>query len=460
MQVNMFFFFQNTNQLTQAIQSKALRYLEVGYQQELTYRHKDGSFSAFGVSDASGSTWLTAFVAKSFKQAAEYIPVEDRIIDEALDWLAKTQAPNGSFPEVGQVSHRDMQGGAARGLALTAFTLIAYLEIPDMTLKYRNIINKGVDYIVRNMEQLDDIYALSVCTYVLNLARHPYEDSAFHSLESKAMTKEDIKWWSKPVPKGDDNPWYSILPRSVDVEMTSYTLLTYLRRNLVSDSIAVMKWMVKQRNPEGGFSSTQDTVVGLYALSKLAEKLSTKSNDIAVTITYEGGGQSQMNINLANAMILQKHVLPRKTRVVNITATGTGFAIIQVSSHYNLNVTGAYPLFRLDPQVDRNSNDNHLQLSICSAFVPTRDANESNMAVMEVNLPSGFTVDRDSLPSLEVSQNVKRVETKNGDTMVVLYFDKMVTKEYCPTVSAYRVHKVAEQKPVPVSIYDYYDSCE
>lgn len=44
---------------------------------------------------------------------------------------------------------------------------------------------------------------------------------------------------------------------------------------------------------------------------------------------------------------------------------------------------------------------------------------------MEVSLPSGFTVNRDSLPSLEVSSHVKRVETKNGDTMVVLYFDKV-----------------------------------
>lgn len=122
--------------MTQAIQGKALRYLEVGYQQELTYRHKDGSFSAFGESDASGSTWLTAFVARSFKQAAEYIPVENRIINEALSWLAEVQAPNGSFPEVGHVSHRDMQGGASKGLALTAFTLIAFLENPVRKLKY------------------------------------------------------------------------------------------------------------------------------------------------------------------------------------------------------------------------------------------------------------------------------------------------------------------------------------
>ncbi|XP_011302420.1 CD109 antigen isoform X2 [Fopius arisanus] len=451
-------YLKNTNQLTQAIQGKAMRYLEVGYQQELTYRHKDGSFSAFGESDESGSTWLTAFVAKSFKQASEYITVEDRIINEALLWLSEVQASNGSFPEVGRVSHKDMQGGASKGLALTAYTLTAFLENPEAQSKYRNTINKGVDYIVRNMEGLDDLYALSICVYVLNLAKHPYEDAAFGRLEFKATTKEDMKWWNKTVDKDDKNPWFNALPRSVDVEMTSYTLMTYLRRNLVSDAIPVMKWLVKQRNPEGGFSSTQDTVVGIYALSKLAERLLTKENNIAITINYEGGGRSTMNINGANAMILQKHLLPRKTRVVNITASGTGFAVIQVSTQFNLNVTGAWPLFTLDPQVDKNSNENHLQLSICSGFVPTKESNESNMAVMEVSLPSGFTVDRDSLPSLEVSQNVKRVETRNGDTMVVLYFDKMVRKEYCPTVSAFRTHKVAKQKPVPVSIYDYYDS--
>ncbi|XP_011643182.1 CD109 antigen-like [Pogonomyrmex barbatus] len=450
-------YLKNTNQLTQAVQSKALKYLDIGYQQELTYKHTDGSFSAFGMSDSSGSTWLTAFVAKSFKQAAEYIAIENRIINGALEWLSNNQAPNGSFPEVGKVSHRDMQGGAAKGLALTAYTLIAFLENEESVGKYRNTINKAVDYIVRNMEGLNDTYALSLCAYALNLAKHPYETSAFNFLESKAMRKQDLKWWSKPIPKDDKNPHYS-LPRSVDVEMTSYALLLYLRRNLVADAIPVMKWLVKQRNTEGGFASTQDTVIGLQALAKLAEKLSKDTNSVRITYKYEGKGEGYMNINSGNSMILQKQILPAKTRFVNITASGKGFVLVQISYQYNLNVTGAWPLFTLDPQVDKNSNANHLQLSICSGFVPTKEANESNMAVMEVSLPSGFTVDRDSLPSLEISSHVKRVETRNGDTMVVLYFDKMVKQEYCPTVSAFRTHKVAKQKPVPVSIYDYYDS--
>ncbi|XP_031779562.1 CD109 antigen isoform X2 [Nasonia vitripennis] len=452
-------YLKNTNQLSPAIESKSIRYLETGYQQELTYRHTDGSFSAFGKTDPSGSTWLTAFVAKSFKQAEKYITVEEKIIADALKWLAEKQAPNGSFPEVGTVSHRDMQGGAAKGLALTAYVLSAFLEVENIEGRYRNVIYKGVDYVVRNMQGIDDNYALSICTYVLSLARNAYEDEAFRLLDSKATTKDEQKWWSKPIPEDDKkNPWFS-LSRTVDVEMTSYALLAYLRRNQLSDAAAIMKWLVKQRNAEGGFASTQDTVVGLYALAKLGEKLRTNVYDVQVRITTDVGESKEININSRNFMIVQKHLLLSRTRAINITATGTGFALVQVASRYNLNVTGAFPLFTLDPQVDKISTNDHLQLSICSGFIPTKEANESNMAVMEVSFPSGFTVDQDALPSLELSQNVKRVETKNGDTMVVLYFDKMVhDKSYCPTVSAYRTHKVAKQKPVPVSIYDYYDS--
>jgi len=143
-------------------------------------------------------------------------------------------------------------------------------------------------------------------------------------------------------------------------------------------------------------------VIGLQALAKLAEKLSKDTNSVRVTFEHgENGDETYMSINSATSMILQKHIvrwnelldahimfscrcgnrvilillclcfyqLSAKTRYVNITASGKGFALVQVSYQYNVNVTGAWPLFTLDPQVDKNSNINHLQLSICSGYV-------------------------------------------------------------------------------------------
>lgn len=71
---------------------------------------------------------LTAFVAKSFRAASPYITIDPVLVQKSLQWLAGVQAPNGSFPEVGKVHHQDMQGGAASGLALTAYTLITFLQ--------------------------------------------------------------------------------------------------------------------------------------------------------------------------------------------------------------------------------------------------------------------------------------------------------------------------------------------
>lgn len=79
---------------------------------------------------------------------------------------------------------------------------------------------------------------------------------------------------------------------------------------------------------------------------------------------------------------------------------------------------------------------------------------------MEVQFPSGFTADLDTLPSLEVSENVMKVETKHGNTVVLVYFDHLSRKEICPTLDAFRTQKVAEQRPAAVTIYDYYDNCE
>lgn len=117
-----------TDQSKPDIEAKVKQYTEKGYQRELNYRHGDGSFSAFGKSDRNGSTWLTAFVSKSFRQAAEHIDVDENIIGKALKWLSKVQNEDGSFPEVGQVSHKDLQGGSSRGIAMTAYVLTAFLE--------------------------------------------------------------------------------------------------------------------------------------------------------------------------------------------------------------------------------------------------------------------------------------------------------------------------------------------
>lgn len=70
-------YLQATRQLTEATRAKAIEFLETGYQRQLSYRHEDGSFSAFGpMSSNSGSTWLTAFVVRAFISAKPHIFID------------------------------------------------------------------------------------------------------------------------------------------------------------------------------------------------------------------------------------------------------------------------------------------------------------------------------------------------------------------------------------------------
>lgn len=446
------------NQLTPEIEGKAKKYMESGYQRELTYKHKDGSFSAFGESDENGSTWLTAFVARSFRQASKHIDVEESVIKQALQFLAKNQAQNGSFPEVGKVSHKDMQGGSGKGLALTAYTLLTLLENKQVHPEFDNNINRALDYLVKNLDNLDDVYAIAITAYALQLANHNAKNFIFTRLESRAQTDGDSKWWSKPIPETDKkNPWND-KPNSVNVEMTAYALLAYIEAAPETAAFPILKWLIAQRNENGGFQSTQDTVVGLQALAKLGARFGSGKSDIKLSVHYADGKEANINVDSQNSLLMQSYLLPNTIREVNLTATGNGVCVAQLSYKYHVNVTGEWPRFTLDPQISKTSTKDNLQLTVCTSFVPMDSSEESNMAVMEVEFPSGFTADPDSLPSLENYKNVKRVETKNGDTNVILYFDYLERKEVCPTMSAFRTHKVADQKPASVVVYDYYDN--
>jgi len=54
--------------------------------------------------------------------------------------------------------------------------------------------------------------------------------------------------------------------RSVDIEMTAYALLVYSHNRDMSNALPIAKWIIAQRNPNGGFSSTQVTIYPVIML--------------------------------------------------------------------------------------------------------------------------------------------------------------------------------------------------
>lgn len=105
--------------------AKAKRFIDIGYQQQLSYRHKNGGYSVFGErKDAEPSTWLTAYVIRFFIKGSKYFSMEPHIIDDGLEYLSHTQLGDGSFPFTGYLFYPAQQNR----FGFTAFVLMSFLE--------------------------------------------------------------------------------------------------------------------------------------------------------------------------------------------------------------------------------------------------------------------------------------------------------------------------------------------
>lgn len=120
-------YMKHTNQLTLDIELNTKSLLVVGYQKHLTYQRNDGSFSALGQSDECGSTFLTAFVAKSLRRAAEHINIQEDIIDGVLKWLSEKQSTDGNFTENASIKCESVTSKSLNDVSMTAYVLSAFL---------------------------------------------------------------------------------------------------------------------------------------------------------------------------------------------------------------------------------------------------------------------------------------------------------------------------------------------
>ena len=177
--------------------------------------------------------------------------------------------------------------------------------------KFEENIQRAVHYLNENLDQTDDIYALAISAYALKLAQVEKSNKLIAQLNSVAKIDSGLKWWSKPIPETKEKDLYwSNKPRSADVEMTAYSLLAFLENSSSDEVLPILKWLITKRNSNGGFSSTQDTVVGLQALIKFSEKFSPgAAGKVDITFTDDQGTNDKIQVSKENALVLQSHVV-------------------------------------------------------------------------------------------------------------------------------------------------------
>lgn len=457
--------------------------IQYGYQNQLKYVHKDGSFSAFGESDRAGSSWLTAFVVKSFSQARKFANIDNDVLNKSVKWLiSQQQEKDGSFIEPGNVIHKEMQGGVNSNLTITAYITISMLESNLNGTEIDASINKALKYLIKSVDSLNDTYALGLVTYALNLATKLYaSDAQLKDAASKSFEKFNTFantsvvgqiYWAQKRDQSEENRkmffFYDYQTPSSDVEMSSYGLLTYLLRNKLAESMSIVRWLVSKSNSLGAYSSTQNTILALQSLSQFSLDVILNENsklDLNVQLeTVEKNVQMKsFNVTEENSLVLQSWDLPTCPTKLKLSASGSGLVSFQTIVIYNEPKAKEEPLFKLTQQVLNKITINNLLLETCVVYLNrdpiSKKYKETGMSIIESTLLGGFEADKLELESIAKSQNktqLKLVELKPDQNKVVFYFNKLDENSICFEWKITRKYPVANLQPVPVTVYDYY----
>lgn len=437
-------YMSSTGEYDEVLKKRAARFLNMGYQNELKYKHNDGSFSMFGKEDDTGSVFLTALVAKTFQQMSRFITVNQEVIYTAYDWLQQRQSSNGKFSEIGTVPEYGLQQLHKDDTILTAYTLIAFLEDKSIAEKYKSVINKGTQYLSSKVMDLDSVYAQSLTVYALHLSQHKSKEEAFRKLveRSKSDHSRHTRWWDAG---------------SMSIETTAYALMTYINRGNYVDSKSMLNWLISKRKFLGP-DNIQTTFVGLQAIAEHSKKITPLRNDYDVIVEYAPHQIASINVDPQTSLELQNLTLPSSVRMLEVTIQGTGTGTFSIDYSYNSNILNLKPRFKVQVQTLNTSTSHYLDLQICARFIPSESYEQTALVLMEIIFPSGYIALDDSVEELEAMQTIKKVVTKYEDESLLLYFESLPETYQCLPVSGFRQSDVLQQIPGSVRVFDFYDN--
>ncbi|XP_005110548.2 complement C3 [Aplysia californica] len=280
---------------------------------------------------------------KTLCQAEHYVAIEHNQTCASVEWIAQQQNTDGSFKEKAWVTHREMLGGINGDVSHAAYILIALMECDCPGKVQKEVIVKTMRFIQTRVALTDRPLALATSAYALTLAGSRISEVVVKRLMMLAKSSpEGFTYWAPGTDedfKDHDKPyWFAKKPGALAVEVTSYALLTLLVRGDIKTGTSIVGWLTQQRNSHGAFISTQDTVVGLQALSEYSIKSYSAILDMTCHISSEVDDRFRKSISLTpeDAMVLKSVPKVPTGGKLHFEAEGTGVGLMQVEVRFNV----------------------------------------------------------------------------------------------------------------------------
>ncbi|XP_060743883.1 alpha-2-macroglobulin-P-like isoform X2 [Tachysurus vachellii] len=443
-------YLENTEQLTTDIREKATGFLKSGYQRQLNYKHINGAYSTFG--RGSGNTWLTAFVLRTFGKAQRYIFIDPEIINSAKNWLIQMQGTDGCFIQQGNLFNNRMKGGVNDHVTITAYITASLLELGNTV--QNPVVQNGLLCLKSSIGNLTNTYTTALLAYTFSLAgENETREHLLKELDNVAISGDGRLHWSQSAL--DDSS-------SLSVEISSYVLLAVLTTGQLTAADLgyanrIVSWLVKQQNPYGGFSSTQDTVVALQALALYSTKVFSSEGSSTVTVKSADGHSHNFDVNQNNKLLYQERSLQDVPGKYSIDVKGSTCVSVQTSLFYNVPTPTEISTLSITAKTEGNCTKSFRPTLSLKFTVGYNGAlNSTNMIIVDIKLLSGFTADR---AELKKGFLVERVDSK--DDHIIMYIkelQKNIPIKY--ELHTKQVLPVKNLKPAVIKVYDYYQTSD
>jgi hypothetical protein len=304
-------------------------------------------------------------------------------------------------------------------------------------------------------------HTVSMICYILHLVDHASKTDALNIILGRATEKAGYLQWIV------ENGWRG--PQA-NVEIASYVLLSYAQldpASMLADALPVFMGVQKEMTETGGFSSTQDTVLGLQAMTSYAALMTSDNTNIDISIIGETASGDETTMGTAtitedDAMIVRVQNIDLSDDItsVKLESSGSGTIYTQLVLHYYVDENVIEPFeveFEYSNDVIKRrstEDDSEKSKDICIKITAKSadDETGSGMTLVMIEHASGYTYK--SHEEFGTVGKIKKYESDADKT--TFYYDDLLEERELKFCMQY-VEAIANPRPVFVSVQDYYN---
>jgi hypothetical protein len=448
-------YMKRAKKINPRIQMTAEQYINIGYQRLLTFECKSGGFSWFG--DEPANQILTAYGLLEFSDMSHVSDVDPALLTRTEDWLAGKQRGDGSWLETNEGIAEGIINRQTGALRTTAYVGWALSEAG-----YKGpAIQSALGYVRDHISEAQDAYTLAVILNFLDSAdpNSGEVETAVDRLAHLATTDGKTAYW-----KSDTQTFTGARDSDADLETTGLAAYALCRSNRQAAlATNVLSYLVKSRDGDGTWGTTQGTVWALKSLLWASEH-SGEGSAGTMAISANGKPLKTFDITAADSDVMRQVELGPLMREganrISIDYKGEGAPIYEIAARYYMPWRQIAPEARetgplsIDVAYDKTTLATDDTAAVTVTIKNNTDR-RAEMPLIDLGIPPGFDVISDGLDTAKDDGTIDKYTL--AGRQIIVYMQKLD-----PNATVTLRYKVRAKYPIrahtPESkVYPYYN---